>query len=227
MAKVLVVEDEPEMRELLCHNLRGVGMTVLTAATGSEAVSSATQELPDLILLDLTLPEMDGFEVCKQLRRDPRTEWIPIIVVSARSFELDRVLALELGADDYVTKPFSPRELILRIRRSLDRRAPVLRGEECLVFEDLTLDLAAHRVLIAGSEIGLTATEFRILTTLATRRGRVQSRDQLLQDIWGSQSEEVDLRTVDTHIRRLREKLGAEARWIHTVRGVGYRFLAS
>lgn len=224
MAKVLVVEDEPDMRELISHSLKEAGFGVVTASNGRDALSTATREMPDIILLDLMLPEMDGFEVCKALRRDAVTEGIPVIVVSARSLELDRVLALELGAEDYVTKPFSPRELLLRIRRSLERRPMPVPKTDRMTFDELTIDIAAHRVLVGGVDVGVTATEFRLLTTLAGRRGRVQSRDQLLREVWNCLEEEVDIRTVDTHVRRLRDKLKDASRFIDTVRGVGYRF---
>jgi DNA-binding response OmpR family regulator len=224
MAKVLVVEDEPDMRELISHSLKEAGLGVVTASNGRDALSTAAREMPDIILLDLMIPEMDGFEVCKALRRDAVTEGIPIIVVSARSLELDRVLALELGAEDYVTKPFSPRELLLRIRRSLERRPMPVPKTDRMTFDELTIDIAAHRVLVGGVDVGVTATEFRLLMTLAGRRGRVQSRDQLLSEVWNCLGEEVDIRTVDTHVRRLRDKLKEAARFIDTVRGVGYRF---
>lgn len=226
MAKVLIVDDEPDMREMMAHQLRSSGFAVEEAGTGAEALRRARASQPSAILLDLMLPEMDGFEVFKALRRDPVTENIPVLVVSARTSELDRVLAFELGADDYVSKPFSPRELVLRIRRSLDRHKPIPGNTaERITIEELSIDLPGHRVLVDGEDIGATATEFRLLSTLAERRGRVQSRETLLQEVWSAVSEDLDPRTVDTHVRRLRDKLGRAARFIDTVRGVGYRFV--
>jgi two-component system phosphate regulon response regulator PhoB len=169
------------------------------------------------------LPEMDGLEVCKALRRDRGTVAIPIVMLTAKAGEVDRVLGLELGADDYVTKPFSSRELVLRIRNLLGRRQESVGIGEHLHVGQLVIDLARHQVTVRGRPVELTATEFRLLTLLAQRRGRVQSRDQLLRDVWGYDSV-IDTRTVDTHMRRLREKLGTAANWLDTVRGVGYRF---
>jgi two-component system phosphate regulon response regulator PhoB len=179
---------------------------------------------PDLIVLDVMMPELDGLEVCKLLRRDPATAALPIIMLTARAGEIDRVLGLELGADDYVTKPFSQRELVLRVRKLLARGKNSEAPAERLVFGDLTVDIPRHQVSWKGNALDLTATEFKLLTTLAERRGRVQSRDQLLRDVWGYDSM-IDTRTVDTHMRRLREKLGAAAQHLDTVRGVGYRFV--
>jgi two-component system phosphate regulon response regulator PhoB len=185
----------------------------------------ARTEGPDLVLLDLMLPDLDGLEVCKRLRRDPITERIPVIMVSARGSEMDRVLGFELGADDYIIKPFSPRELVLRVRRSLERQQPPPVEGDLLSFGELTIDVPGHRVLVRGKGVDITATEFRLLTVLARRRGRVQTRDHLLQEVWThGERDEVDVRTVDTHVRRLREKLGAAADLVETVRGVGYRF---
>ncbi|MFM8360921.1 MAG: response regulator transcription factor, partial [Verrucomicrobiota bacterium] len=185
MARVLIVDDEPDMREMMAHQLRSAGFTIEEAGSGAEALRRARSAQPGAILLDLLLPEMDGFEVFKALRRDPVTEAIPVLVVSARTSELDRVLAFELGADDYITKPFSPRELVLRLRRSLDRHHPLPGpGTERISVEELAIDLPGHRVLVEGEDIGVTATEFRLLRTLAERRGRVQSREALLQEVW-------------------------------------------
>jgi two-component system phosphate regulon response regulator PhoB len=169
------------------------------------------------------LPEVDGLEVCKLLRRDPATIDTPIIMLTARAAEIDRVLGLELGADDYVTKPFSPRELVLRVRKLLDRRQTSAEKAERFEFGDLAVDIPRHLVTVAGRRVDLTATEFKLLATLMERRGRVQSREQLLQDVW-EYDNIIDTRTVDTHMRRLREKLGDAARHLDTVRGVGYRF---
>jgi two-component system phosphate regulon response regulator PhoB len=225
-SKVLVVDDEPEAVELLEFNLTQAGYAVVTAADGAEALKKARSELPSLILLDLMLPEIDGLEVCKMLRRDTATAPIPIIMLTAKAAEIDRVLGLELGADDYVTKPFSPRELVLRIKKVLQRGRPAETEPETVKLGDLLIDPPRHLVSWKGRGIELTATEFKLLAILARRRGRVQSRDQLLRDVWEYNSL-VDTRTVDTHMRRLREKLGPAARHLETVRGVGYRFIES
>ncbi len=222
--KILVVDDEPEAVELVEYNLRQAGFDVLTAADGAEALKMARAKLPGLILLDLMLPEIDGLEVCKMLRRDPATASIPIIMLTAKAAEIDRVLGLELGADDYVTKPFSLRELVLRIKKLLHRgRAGEQEG--ALEFGQLLIDPARHLVSWRGRPVELTATEFKLLLLLARRRGRVQSREQLLRDVW-EYNVLIDTRTVDTHMRRLREKLGTASQFLDTVRGVGYRFVA-
>lgn len=222
--RILIVDDEPEAVELLEFNLRQAGYTTSSAANGSEALEKARAALPSLIVLDWMLPEMEGLEVCKVLRRDPATARIPVIMVTARAAEIDRVLGLEIGADDYVTKPFSPRELILRIRKVLERGRPGdIEGPERILVGSLEIDLPRHLVSWKGRPIELTATEFKLLTVLAHRQGRVQSRDQLLRDVWEYNSL-IDTRTVDTHMRRLREKLGPAAKYLDTVRGVGYRF---
>jgi DNA-binding response OmpR family regulator len=225
MPKILVVDDEPDALEVLEFNLKNAGYEVSTADDGEAALKKARQLLPDLILLDLMLPEVDGLEVCKLLRRDPATSGIPIIMVTAKAAEIDRVVGLELGADDYVTKPFSPRELVLRVRNLLRRRTE---GEEDkpqkMQFGDLVIDIPRHLVSVAGARVDLTATEFKLLIILAQRRGRVQSREALLRDVW-EYDNLIDTRTVDTHMRRLREKLGDAARYLDTVRGVGYRFI--
>ena len=222
---ILVVDDEPDAAELVEFNLTAAGFAVLLAADGEEAVRKAREHEPDLIVLDVMLPELDGLEVCKLLRRDAATARVPILMLTARAAEIDRVLGLELGADDYVTKPFSPRELVLRIKGLLRRREPDAAGVERLKIGPLAIDLAAHSVSVSGKAVELTATEFKLLATLAQRRGRVQSRDQLLRDVWEYDAA-IDTRTVDTHMRRLREKLGRAADYLDTVRGVGYRFLA-
>jgi two-component system phosphate regulon response regulator PhoB len=221
--KILVVDDEPEAVELAEFNLRQAGFDVVTAADGAEALKRARALLPNLIVLDLMLPEVDGLEVCKMLRRDPLTAAVPIVMVTARAAEIDRILGLELGADDYITKPFSPRELILRIKKILQRSQAAAQEPAVLKFGDLVIDAPRHLVSWHGKPIDLTATEFKLLSLLAQRRGRVQSREQLLRDVWDYNSL-VDTRTVDTHMRRLREKLGPAARLLDTVRGVGYRF---
>jgi DNA-binding response OmpR family regulator len=221
--KILVVDDEPDALEILGFKLKEAGFLPVFAKDGSRALTVARDERPALIVLDLMLPGVDGLEVCKILRRDPATATIPILMLTARAAEMDRVIGLELGADDYVTKPFSPRELVLRIKKLLARTKP---GEEAAAqirFGALEIDVPRHSVTIGGAAIGLTATEFKLLEILARRRGRVQTRERLLQDVWGYDNP-IDSRTVDTHMRRLREKIGDSARYLETIRGVGYRF---
>jgi len=221
--KILVVDDEPEAVELVEFNLKQAGFDVVTAADGNEALKKAKAGAPALIVLDLMIPEVDGLEVCKQLRRDEATSAIPIIMLTAKAAEVDRVVGLELGADDYVTKPFSPRELNLRIKKLLERTRAKAEEGESLKFGDLIIDVPRHLVTWRGKRLDLTATEFKLLVLLARRRGRVQTRDHLLRDVWEYDSL-IDTRTVDTHMRRLREKLGPAAKYLDTVRGVGYRF---
>ena len=222
--KILVVDDEPDAVELIRFNLKGAGYEVITAADGEEALKKARALLPDLIILDLMLPEVDGLEVCKILRRDTRVSAVPIIMLTAKAAEIDRVLGLELGADDYVTKPFSPRELVLRVKRLLRSGQSTDEKSDEILLKELTLNIPKHQAWVKGKPIELTATEFKLLTVLAQRRGRVQSREQLLQDVW-EYDNLIDTRTVDTHMRRLREKLGAASKYLDTVRGVGYRFI--
>ena len=223
-AKILVVDDEPDAVELVAFNLRQAGYSVTTAADGGEALTKARTQIPDLVVLDVMLPEMDGFEICKVLRRDQVTGRIPIIMLTAKAAEVDRVLGLELGADDYLTKPFSPRELMLRVKKVLSRGQPLEEAKDIMRFGDLMIDVPKHIVSWRGKSLELTATEFKLLSVLAKRSGRVQSRDALLRDVWEYDSL-IDTRTVDTHMRRLREKLGPAARYLDTVRGVGYRFV--
>jgi DNA-binding response OmpR family regulator len=221
--KILVVDDEPDALELIGFNLKGAGYDVMTAEDGNSALRKARTRKPDLILLDLMIPEVDGLEVCKILRRDPDTSAIPIIMVTAKAGEFDRVLGLELGANDYITKPFSPRELVLRVKNLVQRANPVEEKRDHFEVGELSIDIPRHEVKVERKVIDLTATEFKLLTTLLQRRGRVQSREKLLQDVWEYENL-IDTRTVDTHMRRLREKLGKAARFLDTVRGVGYRF---
>lgn len=223
--KILVVDDEPDALEVIGFKLKEAGFTPVFAADGGKAIAAVRQERPDLIVLDVMLPEIDGMEVCKLLRRDPSTAAIPIIMLTAKAGEMDRVLGLELGADDYVTKPFSPRELVLRIKKLLGR---VKSSEEPLThlrYGPIDIDVPRHEVRISGKPVTLTATEFKLLEILARRRGRVQTRERLLQDVWGYDNP-IDSRTVDTHMRRLREKIGDAATRLETIRGVGYRFVA-
>jgi two-component system phosphate regulon response regulator PhoB len=220
---ILIVDDEQDVLDLLVYNLQKAGYKIVTARDGTAALQKARDEVPSLIILDLMLPQMDGTEVCRHLKADPRTAHIPIIMLTAKAEEVDRVVGLELGADDYVTKPFSPREVSLRVKSVLRRASGKTAPAEILKFGDLMVDIAKHAVTLKGREVELTATEFKLLATLLERRGRVQSRDRLLTDVWGYEGD-VDTRTVDTHMRRLREKLGKSADYVETVRGVGYRF---
>jgi DNA-binding response OmpR family regulator len=223
--KILVVDDEPDALEILGFKLKEAGYAPIFAKDGTRAIKVARDERPALIVLDLMLPEVDGLEVCKILRRDPATSAIPILMLTARAGEMDRVLGLELGADDYVTKPFSPRELVLRIKKLLARVKAADEPVAQLRIGALVIDVPKHEVTVAGSPVTLTATEFKLLEILARRRGRVQTRDRLLQDVWGYDNP-IDSRTVDTHMRRLREKIGDAAEYLETIRGVGYRFKA-
>jgi len=223
--KILVVDDEPDALEVLGFKLKEAGYTPIFAKDGARAITAARDERPALIVLDLMLPEVDGLEVCKILRRDAATAMIPILMLTAKASEMDRVLGLELGADDYVTKPYSPRELVLRIKKLLARVKASDEPLAMLRFAELEIDVPRHQVTISGEAVVLTATEFKLLELLARRRGRVQTRERLLQDVWGYENP-IDSRTVDTHMRRLREKLGDTARFLETIRGVGYRFLA-
>lgn len=221
-----MVEDEPDILEMLSYNLRQAGFEVGAATEGEQALRAAEEHPPDLVLLDLMLPGMDGLELCRLLKQRESLRRVPVVMLTAKAEEVDRIVGLELGADDYVTKPFSPRELILRIKAVL-RRAGAKEGAAAgtgrYVFGALVIDPEAHLVRVGEKAIDLTATEFRLLHTLVQRRGRVQSRDELLEVVWGYQYSGYG-RTVDTHIRRLREKLGEACEWVETVRGVGYRF---
>jgi two-component system phosphate regulon response regulator PhoB len=223
--KILVVDDEPDALEVLGFKLKEAGYAPLFAKDGTRALALARDEHPALIVLDLMLPEIDGLEVCKILRRDQGTAMIPILMLTAKAAEMDRVVGLELGADDYVTKPFSPRELVLRIKKLLARVRASDEPTPQLRIGSLAIDVPRHAVTLDGADISLTATEFKLLELLARRRGRVQTREQLLQDVWGYDNP-IESRTVDTHMRRLREKIGQAADYLETIRGVGYRFKA-
>ena len=223
-SRILIVEDEQDLLTALAYSLKKEGYETLTASTGTEALRLATGRLkPDVILLDLMLPDMTGTEVCRRFKERPESKDVPVIMVTAKGEEIDRVVGFEVGADDYVVKPFSMRELILRVRAILKRAHTVEASSDDFVFGCLRVEKAAHRLWVSGEELQLTALEFRLLTTLAERRGRVQTRDRLLVDVWGYQAD-VTTRTVDTHIKRLREKLRGAGDYIETVRGVGYRF---
>ena len=218
---ILVAEDEKDIRELLAFNLKREGFTVLEAGDGNEALRLAGEQRPDLILLDIMLPGLDGLSVCKALQREERTAGIPVIMLTARGEEVDRIVGLELGAADYVLKPFSMREVILRIRAGLRRGVSGGDGH-VLRCGGLSLDVEKHTVLSGDTPLTLTMTEFRLLEDLLRHKGMARSREQLLDAVWGY-SFEGYARTVDTHVRRLRGKLGQAAAHIETVRGLGYR----
>lgn len=223
---VLVIDDEPDILELVRFGLTQEGFSVETATTAREGLACVEARRPDLVVLDLMLPDMSGTEVCRKLRSQGDTAELPVLMLTARGEELDRVVGFEVGADDYVTKPFSARELALRVKAVLRRSAPPVSpaaAARLLAHEELVLDFERHRCRVAEEEIDLTAKEFGLLATLMRRPGRVFSREKLLDELWGSEVT-VTHRTVDTHMKRLREKLGEAGRYIHTVRGVGYRF---
>jgi two-component system phosphate regulon response regulator PhoB len=217
--KILIIEDESDVADLLTLNLRKAGYKVATAADGTSGLQKARDDRPDFIILDLMLPKMSGLEVCRILKGDAATSQTPILMLTAKAEEVDRIVGLEFGADDYVTKPFSPREVMLRIRAVLRRGE---KPEETLRAGSISIDPARHQVRVNGKLVHLTSLEFKLLRTLMQRRGRVQDRDRLLNEVWGYESV-IDTRTVDTHVRRLREKLGKAGDAIETVRGFGYR----
>ncbi len=222
-SKILVVEDDHDIAQLLAITMKKAGYEVAVTENGYEALNSIRRHPPDLVILDLMIPGIDGFEVCKEMKRDPKTGAVPVLIVTARGEEIDRIIGLELGADDYVVKPFSPRELLLRVRAILRRAGQDYHPAAMFKQEGLEIDSEGHRVRLNGQEIILTATEFKLLTELANSQGKVLNREQLLDRVWGYHFEGY-ARTVDTHIRRLRQKLLSCADWIETVRGVGYRF---
>ena len=219
--KILIIEDESDVADLLTLNLRKAGFRISTAADGASGLQKARDDRPDFIVLDLMLPTMSGLEVCRILKSDTATSQIPILMLTAKAEEVDRIVGLEFGADDYVTKPFSPREVVLRIKAIL-RRAEGGAEDERLSAGSIVIDPARHEVSVHGKRVNLTSLEFKLLRTLMQRRGRVQARDRLLNDVWGYESV-IDTRTVDTHVRRLRKKLGKAADAIESVRGFGYR----
>jgi len=225
--KIIVIEDEPDIRRNLEYNLSREGFSVSTAASISEANTLLTSTDYNLILLDLMLPDGSGLDLCKSIKSNSDTESIPIIILTAKDDEVDKVVGFELGADDYVTKPFSVRELILRVKAVLKRGSKKKEIVEVVrQFGDLKIDVDSHEVHVDDAKINLTALEFRLLRQLVDTRGRVQSRDQLLSEVWGY-SAEVTTRTVDTHVKRLREKLGPMGKYVQTIRGVGYKFARS
>jgi two-component system, OmpR family, phosphate regulon response regulator PhoB len=221
--RILIVDDERDILEVLRYNLEQTGFQVRTALDGRTALAELSRETPDLVVLDIMLPDMTGLEVCRRIRASERTSRLPILMLTAKAEEVDRVVGLEVGADDYVTKPFSPREVVLRIQSILRRSIEPPAVGKPLSHGGLELDPVRHRVTLDGVEIDLTTIEFKLLEHLMSRPGRVQTRDSLLETVWGYRSG-VESRTVDTHVRRLREKIGRASELIETVRGVGYRF---
>jgi two-component system, OmpR family, phosphate regulon response regulator PhoB len=227
MASVLVIEDEADIRQVLEYNLRQAGHEVTGVERGSAGLALARERPPNLVVLDLMLPDMTGLDVCRALKADARLRHVAVIMLTAKGSEIDRIVGLELGADDYVTKPFSVREVMLRVQAVLRRThaAGDSASPEAVTFGRLRVDYTAHRAWVDDQEIALTALEMRLLWTLYQRRGRVQSRGTLLDDVWEADPEN-NPRPGDTHVKRLREKLGAAGDYVETVRGVGYRFAA-
>lgn len=224
--RILIIEDEQDVVDLLTLHLRKAGFALSTATDGAAGLRKAREESPALIILDLLLPKMPGLEICKVLKTDVATRQIPILMLTAKAEEIDRILGLELGADDYVTKPFSPRELVLRINAILRRAKGEVVEEKKLSIGQITVDPSRHHVTVGERSVRLTSVEFKLLSMLMRRQGRVQARDRLLNEVWGYESA-IDTRTVDTHIRRLRKKLGKASAAIETVRGFGYRIRES
>ena len=222
--KILIIEDEPDIRKTLEYNISREGYKVVSASSLSEGKEQINSSDFSLILLDLMLPDGSGLDLCREIKSDKDKSSTPIIILTAKDDEVDKVVGFELGADDYVTKPFSVRELILRIKAILKRGESKKETLEIQrQFGELTMDVDSHEVFVNSEQIILTALEFRLLRQLVDRRGRVQSREQLLSDVWGYNAE-VTTRTVDTHIKRLREKLGTMGKYVQTIRGVGYKF---
>ncbi len=220
--RILIVEDEKNIAKLIRYNLERSDYDCTISKTGEEAIAILSKQAFDLMILDIMLPGIDGFEVCRRAKQIPASKNIPIIILTAKGEEVDRVVGLELGADDYIVKPFSPRELTLRVKAILKRSGKEESKKELLTIENITVDIPKHRVTVKDKEIELAKMEFNLLVALMERRGRVQTRDRLLSDVWGIDSM-VDTRTVDTHIKRLREKLGRAGDIIETVRGIGYK----
>jgi len=221
--KILIVEDDKHISKLVKYNLEKAGFDCTVTITGEDALEALDRESIDLIILDIMLPKMDGFETCRHIKQDRKLSGIPIIMLTAKGEEVDKVVGFELGADDYVVKPFSPRELILRVKAILKRGKPQEAEKDILSVDKITIDISRHKVTVDKKAIKLTQLEFKLLVILIRRRGRVQSRDSLLEDVWDIASD-VTTRTIDTHIKRLREKLGKAGKLIETVRGIGYRF---
>ena len=222
---ILVVDDEPDVVDLVRYHFHRAGFDVLIAFSGPSGLTAATESRPDAIVLDIMLPQMSGIEVCKALRSGIQTSTIPILLLTAKAEPSERIAGLELGIDDYITKPFSPRELVLRVQNVLRRLRPA-QSPSLVIVDEFCLDKGNFEISLNGKRLQLTTTEFKLLALLVERRGRTLSRETLLQDVWGYENA-IDTRTVDTHVRRLREKLGPASNRIATVRGEGYRFLIS
>jgi two-component system phosphate regulon response regulator PhoB len=223
MAKVLVIEDDPDILEVLDYNLTEKGHKVTLTSKGVDGLRIAKDTKPDVVLLDLMLPDIPGTDVCKAIKSDPSLNNVRVMMLTAKGEEIDRVVGFELGAEDYVVKPFSVRELLLRIQAVVRRAGIETEAPRTIEFGSLKIDRQAHRVWAAEDEVELTALEFKLLVTLFERKNRVQTRSALLTDVWGIEAD-ITTRTVDTHVKRLREKLGSAGEYIETVRGVGYRF---
>jgi DNA-binding response OmpR family regulator len=219
---ILIVEDDKNISKLIRYNLEKAGFACETTITGEDALDILDSRSIDLVILDIMLPKMDGLETCKRIRQDKQLSSIPVVMLTAKGEEVDRVVGFELGADDYMVKPFSPRELILRIKAILGRGKPRETVQEILEVDRLKVDIPRCKVTVDKKEVKLTAMEFKLLVTLITKKGRVQSRDQLLDEVWNLDAD-VTTRTVDTHVKRLRQKLGSMGKLIETVRGYGYR----
>ena len=220
---ILIVEDDKHISKLVKYNLEKAGFVCIVAITGEEALEVLDKHPINLIILDIMLPGMDGLQACKIIKQDKKLSSIPIIMLTAKGEEVDRVVGFELGADDYVVKPFSPRELVLRVKAILKRDIPREIATDILCVDRLRMDIPRHKVTLDKKTIELTAMEFKLLNTLMRRIGKVQSRDRLLDDVWDIASD-VTTRTIDTHIKRLRQKLGKAGKLIETVRGLGYKF---
>jgi|TARA_B100001094_G_scaffold78410_1_gene74741 two-component system phosphate regulon response regulator PhoB len=221
--KIYIVEDEPDLKDALTFNFENEGFKVNSFSDGESCLKEIKRKKPDLVILDLMLPGISGLDVCREIRTSDTFNDIAVIMLTAKGEEIDRIVGFELGADDYVTKPFSVRELILRVKVILKKQSEMSANEKTIEYGPILMNLDAHNVTVDGKDIILTALEFKLLKHLLKRRGRVQTRDQLLADVWGLSSE-VTTRTVDTHIKRLREKLDKTGNLIQTIRGVGYRF---
>jgi two-component system, OmpR family, phosphate regulon response regulator PhoB len=221
--RVLVIEDDKNILKLIRYNLEKAGFVCITTITGEDAFDILDKEQVDLIILDIMLPTIDGFEICKRVKQDQRYKNMPVIMLTAKGEEVDKIVGFELGADDYIVKPFSPRELVLRIKAVLKRNAPKEGSKDVLVSGIVKIDIPRHKVTVDKKDIELTAMEFKLLAVLIERKGRVQSRETLLEDVWGI-SADVTTRTVDTHVKRLRQRLGKAGKLIETIRGIGYRF---
>jgi two-component system phosphate regulon response regulator PhoB len=221
--KILIVDDEADVTELVSYHLRNKGFQVESINDPTQSIATARTLQPDLVILDVMMPDLNGVQVCRLLRADPQFKKIPVIFLTAKAEEGDRIQGLETGADDYICKPFSPKELVLRVQSILRRTSNGAAEEpKRLQAGEIVIDIERHEVKVLGTTVELTATEFKLLRLLMERRGRVQTREHLLINVWNYETE-IETRTVDTHVRRLREKLGAEADWIETIRGVGYR----